>query len=962
MIWREENMVEFEGSLINILEGGIYIDIAYGIFSLVLMYMIRKKLAMKLKEMVDFICYTTIAILLGVAIIILDNKNIINLLSSYWKLSLVILLVITILFIKEFVCYFKTKEQIIKNYCKVLYLVLLTLLFTFVAMNMGLLWILSIIVVLFCVWGICYGDFEKTPEPNDSVLIDVTNVEESDIPVDCYDNLFPTRRKELNRVYGYLKGIKTSDPYAIAISAGWGEGKTSIITVLQKKLKEENVVIYVQPMILDTREKLLHYVFGQLEKVLIDNKIYTGKGSPYKKYFDMLLKFLDYKTVTSFTDFFNVFPDTQKQELREAKVALEKSIQRFATNNKRIYIIIDDLDRVEKETIYGTLTFIKEIVDLKKVTVLFLVDYKKIISEQITIDYLEKFINQKFELSKIEDVELFKHYLKVLLPLSLYSKSIVKQEIELLSLKIDSYIHMIKKCLEVEIESLEKVIEEDKEENIEIKKSEVQKLKKISIEFQHKISNARYVKKIVLNIKESFKYLEDNLNNKEENFNIEKNGIEFSELIFKVNTFKVLFKEEYDELLKSRDVRKYLIKVKDKFVNPFLRETDGYSAFETENIIAEIKYDFYNSLIFLNDISEITFQKIKSKEEGLLEKIDSGYISEDTVDFEKVKTYLIAINNNVDNSELLQKRIRTFTQIVQTNLENDRIALHQVFELFADQYQPNVLFNSPYFFKELKKTLTSIDRKFISENVQEEAKYYVRIVEETLTLKILRNIKVLLAAFYLSDENINYKSLDKDLINADSLEKINQFLCENFEIKENRIEPIEYFELIFNKIKKELNSSVTSDEMTLEACQYFERCTQNYIEVYKSNSEVFKIINEPLLENKVKFKHYKASQTLKEIASKIDKIYLYLIKDNGKKNRDIFLFIHKLLNELGEISNNSNEIIDDNSMLKLRKIVVNLDEYHKRHSDVYNTDVWHYCKIMLAEMNQLNNMKSKNAL
>ena len=91
----------------------------------------------------------------------------------------------------------------------------------------------------------------------------------------------------------------------------------------------------------------------------------------------MLLKFLDYKTITSFTNFFNIFPDNQKQELREAKVALEKSIQRFATNNKRIYIIIDDLDRVEKETIYGTLTFIKEIVDLKKVTVLFLVDYKK---------------------------------------------------------------------------------------------------------------------------------------------------------------------------------------------------------------------------------------------------------------------------------------------------------------------------------------------------------------------------------------------------------------------------------------------------------------------------------------------------------------------------------------------------------------------------------------------------------
>ncbi|GAB6593584.1 hypothetical protein C2L96_22350 [Bacillus cereus] len=956
-------MVGFVGSLINILEGNLYIDIAYGIFSLLLMYMIRKKIVMKLKEMIDFICYTTIAILLGVAILIVDNKNIINLLSSYWKLFLVILLVITILFIREFVCYFKTKEQIIKNYCKVLYLVFLTLLFTFVVMNMGLFWILSIIVVLFCIWGICCGNFKKIPGPNDSVAIDVTNVEESDVPVDCYDNLFPTRRKELDRVYVYLKGIKTSDPYAIAISAGWGEGKTSIITVLQKKLKEENVVIYVQPMILDTREKLLHYVFGQLEKVLIDNKIYTGKGSPYKKYFDMLLKFLEYKTITSFTNFFNIFPDNQKQELREAKVALEKSIQRFATNNKRIYIIIDDLDRVEKETIYGTLTFIKEIVDLKKVTVLFLVDYKKIISEQITIDYLEKFINQKFELSKIEDVELFKHYFKALLPLSLYSKSIVKQEIELLSLKIDSYVYMIKKYFEVEIESIEKVIEEDKEENIEINKSEVQKLKKISNEFQHKISNARYVKKIVLNIKESFKYMEDNLNNKEENFNIENNEIEFSELIFKLNTFKVLFKEEYDELLKSKDVRKYLIKVKDRFINPFLRETSGSSAFETENIIAEIKYDFYNSLIFLNDISEITFQTIKSKEERLLEKIDSGYIYEDTVDFEKVKNYLNAINNNkIDNSELLQKRIETFTKLVRTNLENDTVSLHQIFELFTNQYQPNVLFNSSYFLNELKQTLNKATIRFINQHVQEEAKSYIRELEETLTFKILDNFKVLLAAFYLSDENITYKSLDESLGNDGDIEKANRYLYKIFEVEENRDEPIECFELMFNKVKEKVDSSEELDRMTVDSCQYYEKIIRNNIEVYKANSEVFKIINEPFLENKVKFKNYKMNQSLKEIYLKIDELYVYLINEGENKNRDIFSFTHRLLNDLGDMSSSSNVIIDDNYILRLSKIVENLEIYHKQHSDVYDTNVWHYCKIRLAEINQLNKIRLKNIL
>lgn len=213
-------------------------------------------------------------------------------------------------------------------------------------------------------------------------------------------------------------------------------------------------------MILDTREKLLNYVFGQLEKILIANKIYTGKGSPYKKYFDLLLKFVDYKTITSFSVFLDVFQENEKLDLRTSKIELEKSIGRLVKENQRIYIIVDDLDRVEKETVYSTLTFIKEIVDLKKVTVLFLVDYKNIISENITIEYLEKFINQKFELSKIHENELLYYYIEKLIPR--YDKDIINDEIEILKLKFKEHINIIKDYFKNEMESIDKRIKEEK--------------------------------------------------------------------------------------------------------------------------------------------------------------------------------------------------------------------------------------------------------------------------------------------------------------------------------------------------------------------------------------------------------------------------------------------------------------------------------------------------------------------
>ncbi|MEM5668922.1 P-loop NTPase fold protein [Bacillus cereus] len=172
------------------------------------------------------------------------------------------------------------------------------------------------------------------------------------------------------------------------------------------------------------------------------------------------MKFVDYKTITSFSGFLDVFQENEKLDLRTSKIELEKSIGRLVKENQRIYIIVDDLDRVEKETVYSTLTFIKEIVDLKKVTVLFLVDYKNIISENITIEYLEKFINQKFELSKIHENELLYYYIEKLIPR--YDKDIINDEIEILKLKFKEHINIIKDYFKNEMESIDKRIKEEK--------------------------------------------------------------------------------------------------------------------------------------------------------------------------------------------------------------------------------------------------------------------------------------------------------------------------------------------------------------------------------------------------------------------------------------------------------------------------------------------------------------------
>lgn len=498
----------------------VYIFI-FCILSLTIIIRIKKGWEIRRVTVINFLFHIVLVTILGFAIKLLNNQTILSLLLDYWKIALFFFLLITTIFIKECLIYSKTINQISQSYCRAVYLLLLSVLFTVITNNLNYTWGLIIIITMFFMWSISNSEqINKDNATND--LHSETIDQASDVPIQYFEHLFPTRKKEFIRIYDYLKNIDTVDPYAMAISANWGEGKTSLINALQEKLKSDNnEVIYLQPMILDTREKLLSYVFDQLETILTNNRIYTGKGSPYKKYFELLMKFVNYKTIISFSSFFDIFPENKKEDLRELKKNLEENIEKLSEKNEKIYIIVDDLDRVENETVYNTLTFIKEIVDLKRITVLFLVDYKNIMSDKITIEYLEKFIHQKFDLAKIDTNELFDHYIKYLIPL--YKTNLINEEVNILRESFEEYLNVFYDDIQDKIQNKEKInnkSEENEKYNIEIRN-----LNRQLNEFKNKLSNARYVKKIVISIKETFDYLEKKLG-EEKIINIENKVIQ----------------------------------------------------------------------------------------------------------------------------------------------------------------------------------------------------------------------------------------------------------------------------------------------------------------------------------------------------------------------------------------------------------------------------------------------------
>ena len=484
-----------------------------------------KHLKMKKPIFIEFLYHVLIAILLAYIVRLIDNNGMLDVIKIYGKITIVLFILLTGLLIKETLNFTKSYHSIKRNYCNAVYFLLLTVLFYAFSVGEELVWYTVLVPLLFLFRTL--GKYEEVVCMDKyGHLIDLRQDETSDVPILSYNKLFPTRKKEFNRIYKFLNDLGTDDPHAIAISGSWGEGKTSFMNAIINKFKQENnEVIYIQPMVLETRENLIKYVFGRLETLLIVNGIYTGKGSPYKKYFNLLLNFVNNKTIINFSAFFDIFPEDKKEDFRELKADLENNIERLVSVNKRIYLIVDDLDRVEKETVYSTLTFIKEVVDFKKITVVFLLDYEKLVSEHISIEYLEKFVNVRFQLKKLKTDELAMHYLKALIPT--YKTDILNDEIEILKVKYKDYINELNTCLNDLLKRKddylqELLIKKEKGESISEKsiESERETISNFAIylnDLNIKLSNARYVKKIIVEIKESQEWKEGHYYRKERN-------------------------------------------------------------------------------------------------------------------------------------------------------------------------------------------------------------------------------------------------------------------------------------------------------------------------------------------------------------------------------------------------------------------------------------------------------------
>jgi hypothetical protein len=198
----------------------------------------------------------------------------------------------------------------------------------------------------------------------------------------------------------------------IGIYGGWGTGKTSIINMIENEISyfedDQTIFIRFSPWNYSDKDNLIRLFFESLKiKLNIHHNNIANAIDNYLEALDILTLIPGFNhtvvgLIKTFIKFFR--KNNESLDLEANKKLLEKQLLAI---NKKIIVVIDDLDRLTNIQIRETFQLVKQVADFPNLIYILSMD-REVVARALTevqnIDgneYLEKIVQIPFEIPEI---------------------------------------------------------------------------------------------------------------------------------------------------------------------------------------------------------------------------------------------------------------------------------------------------------------------------------------------------------------------------------------------------------------------------------------------------------------------------------------------------------------------------------------------------------------------------------
>ncbi len=223
--------------------------------------------------------------------------------------------------------------------------------------------------------------------------------------------------KRADEIFGYIKRLNFKTSFTIGIVGPWGNGKSSLIKLIQNKIENENdsntIHLKFLPYLNHNEKDIISEFFNQLS---VEIKKYNGQlSSEFLDYSDRLLKLYSNRKIIDFLK-----TKSNSVSSKSSYDTYQKINEILKQLNKKIVIFVDDLDRLNNKETLQVLKLVRNSANFKNFIFLIAID-KDYVLESLTKSndivnhkFLDKFFQLEVYLPEIEKEQLKRDFVECL--------------------------------------------------------------------------------------------------------------------------------------------------------------------------------------------------------------------------------------------------------------------------------------------------------------------------------------------------------------------------------------------------------------------------------------------------------------------------------------------------------------------------------------------------------------------